>query len=205
MNWRRAGLAIGATIPIVALLAFGLTRDPRDIPSPLPGREAPAFALAVMPPAAGAPSTHDTVRVADRRGKIVVMNFYASWCLACRDEHPVLAALAPQYRDKGVEFYGILYKDTPDAIRRWIDEMGGQPYPTLLDPGARTAIDYGLYGVPETFFLGRDGKVARKHVGPVTREVLTRTLDSLIAASPPPPSSPGGDTAIGVAPASGAR
>jgi len=192
MNWKRATIALLATTPILALFAFGLTRDPREIPSPLPGRDAPAFAMAVMPPAADAPATSDTVRLAEQRGKIVVMNFYASWCLACRDEHPVLQALAPEYRDKGVEFYGVMYKDSPDALRRWIAEMGGQPYPTLVDPGARTAIDYGLYGVPETFFIGRDGRVARKHVGPVTRDVIRATLDSLLAAGGGTPEAGGG-------------
>jgi cytochrome c biogenesis protein CcmG/thiol:disulfide interchange protein DsbE len=181
VNWKRASIALLATIPLIALFAYGLTRDPREIPSPLPGRDAPAFAMAVLPGVKDAPPAGDSVRLVEQRGKVVVMNFYASWCLACRDEHPVLQALAPEYRAKGVEFYGVLYKDTPDAIRRWVDEMGGQPYPTLLDPGSRTAIDYGLYGVPETFFVGRDGRVARKHVGPVTREVLVRTLDSLLA------------------------
>lgn len=181
MNWKRAGVAVAASVPMLALFAFGLTRDPREIPSPLPGRAAPLFAMAVMPAVANAAPMADTVRLAARRGRVVVMNFYASWCLACRDEHPILQELAPEYQAKGVDFYGVLYKDSPDAIRRWIDEMGGQPYQTLLDPGTRTAIDYGLYGVPETFFIGRDGRVARKHVGPVTREVLRRTLDSLLA------------------------
>jgi cytochrome c biogenesis protein CcmG, thiol:disulfide interchange protein DsbE len=198
MNWKRASVALLATVPVIALFAYGLTRDPREIPSPLPGRDAPRFAMAVMPANTDEAPVTDTVRLADRRGRIVVMNFYASWCLACRDEHPVLQELAPEYRAKGVEFYGVLYKDSPNAIRRWISEMGGQPYPTLLDPGSRTAIDYGLYGVPETFFVGRDGRVARKHVGPVTREVLRHTLDSLIAASPAP--GVGGDTARGLSP-----
>lgn len=182
MNWKRATFAFVGTIPLLALFAYGMTRDPREIPSPLPGRDAPAFAMAVMPARDEHTGAMDTIRLAERRGKIVVMNFYASWCLACRDEHPVLRDMAPEYTAKGVEFYGVLYKDSPEAIRRWIEEMGGQPYATLLDPGARTAIDYGLYGVPETVFVGRDGRVARKHVGPVTREVLKKTLDSLLAA-----------------------
>ena len=86
------------------------------------------------------------------------------------------------YRERGVDFYGILYKDSPNAMRRWIAQMGGQTYPALLDPTSRTAIDYGLYGVPETFFIGPDGKVVKKHIGPVTRAVLVSTLDSLIAS-----------------------
>ena len=192
MNWTRATIAVGAALPFVGLLAYGLTRDPRDIPSPLPGRAAPAFALATMPPREGVWPAIDTVRIADRRGRVVVMNFYASWCLACRDEHPILRELAPEYTAKGVDFYGILYKDSPDAIRRWIDEMGGQPYPTLLDPGARTAIDYGLYGVPETFFIGRDGRVAYKHVGPVSVQLLRERIEGLRAPSDSAAESAGG-------------
>ena len=184
MNWRRAAVATAAIIPVVALLAYGMTRDPKAIDSPLPGREAPGFALEVMPlqaPAGDSPMQPDTVRLTDRRGRIQVINYYASWCLACRDEHPVLTALAPAYRDRGVDFLGILYKDRPADMRRWIAEMGGQSYPALLDLSTRTAIDYGLYGVPETFFVGADGRVVKKHIGPVTREIVVATLDSLLA------------------------
>jgi cytochrome c biogenesis protein CcmG, thiol:disulfide interchange protein DsbE len=188
MNWRRATVAIGSMIPVVALLGWGMTRDPREIPSPLPGRPAPEFALAVMPPelprGAPEPDALDTIRLADRQGKILVLNYYASWCLACRDEHPALDRVSQRYEGEPVEIYGILYKDSPKAIRDWIRMMGGQHYPTLLDPKARTAIDYGLYGVPETFFVGADGKVVKKHVGPVTEAVLVRTIDSLLAAMP---------------------
>lgn len=186
MNWKRAAIAIAAIVPLVALLGFGMTRNPKEIPSPLPGRAAPEFALAVMPERAlpdgrEAPLT-DTVRLSEQRGRIQVVNYYASWCLACRDEHPILSALAPVYKTRGVDFYGVVYKDSPEAMRRWIAQMGGQTYPSLLDPTSRTAIDYGLYGVPETFFIGADGKVAKKHIGPVTQAVLVATLDSLLTA-----------------------
>lgn len=188
MNWKRAAIAIAAIIPLVALLGFGMTRNPKEIPSPLPGRDAPEFALAVMPEAAlpdgSEPALTDTVRLSERRGRIQVVNYYASWCLACRDEHPVLSALAPVYQSRGVDFSGVVYKDSPPAMRRWIAQMGGQTYPALLDPMSRTAIDYGLYGVPETFFIAADGKVAKKHIGPVTREVIVATLDSLLAVTP---------------------
>jgi cytochrome c biogenesis protein CcmG, thiol:disulfide interchange protein DsbE len=190
MNWKRATIAVGAIIPVVVLLAWGMTRDPREIPSPLPGRPAPEFSLAVMPQdvprGTPEPVALDTVRLSDKQGKILVLNYYASWCLACRDEHPALHKVSQRYAGAPVEFYGILYKDTPRAIRDWIRMMGGQDYPTLLDPSARTAIDYGLYGVPETFFVGADGKVVKKHVGPVTEAVLVRTIDSLLAAAPAP-------------------
>ncbi|MBA3889141.1 MAG: redoxin family protein [Gemmatimonadaceae bacterium] len=194
MNWKRAAMGTAAIAPLVALLAFGMTRNPKEILSPLPGRAAPDFALAVMPmdvtDGAPEPASTDTVRLADRRGRIQVVNYYASWCLACRDEHPVLSALAPRYAARGVDFVGIVYKDSPSAMRRWIVQMGGQTYPALLDPSARSAIDYGLYGVPETVFIGADGRVVKKYIGPVTHQVLTSTLDSLIALAPAPPVQP---------------
>lgn len=190
MNWNRAALGTAAIAPLIALLGFGMTRNPKEIHSPLPGRVAPEFALAVMPmdvpEGAPEPASSDTVRLAERRGRIQVINYYASWCLACRDEHPVLSALAPRYAEKGVDFSGVVYKDSPAAMRRWIAQMGGQTYPSLLDPMARTAIDYGLYGVPETVFIGADGRVVKKHIGPVSAAVLSTTLDSLIALTPAP-------------------
>lgn len=182
--WRWIGVLLVA-VPVVALLAFGLTRDAREIPSPLPGRPAPEFALTVMDMTGlGAPATPaagDTVRLGDHRGDVVVLNFWASWCLACRDEHRALSQAADAYRDRGVHFYGVLYNDSPGNAQRWILGMGGQRYPTLLDPGSRTAIDYGLYGVPETFFIGRDGRVAHKHVGPVTPALLDEWIEGLLA------------------------
>jgi len=97
---------------------------------------------------------------------------------------PALVAAAERYQPKGVIFYGVLYNDSPDAARRWLAEMGGQPYPTLLDPGSRTAIDYGLYGVPETFFIDREGKVVYKHIGPVTEAILTTRIEEILVGSP---------------------
>lgn len=182
MNWRRAAIAVLFAVPVIGLLAWGMTRDPREIPSPLPGREAPEFALEVFAPGHGAQAlaVGDTVRLGQARGHVVVLNFWASWCLACRDEHEALSQVAEVYHGRGVRFYGVLYNDQPGAGARWIDQMGGQSYPSVLDPRTRTAIDYGLYGVPETFFIGRDGRVAYKHIGPVTTGLLVQKLDSLL-------------------------
>lgn len=182
MNWRRSLLAVGVAVPIVALLAYGLTRDPRAIPSPLPGKSAPDFALSVFAPGDGksALSLGDTIRLSAFRGEVVVLNFWASWCLECRHEHQVLSEVADAYADQGVRFFGLLYNDAVDAGLKWIDEMGGQSYPSLLDPRTRTAIDYGLYGVPETFFVSRGGRVAYKHIGPISGRLLVQKLDSLL-------------------------
>ena len=184
MNWKRAFFASLFAVPVILLFAWGMTQDPKDIPSPLPGRQAPAFALDVFAP--GQPPLQkpvgDTIRLADMKGDVVVLNFWASWCLACRDEHSTLSEVARAYVGKPVHFYGVLYNDQPQNGRDWIAEMGGQSYPSLNDPKAHTAIDYGLYGVPETFFVDRNGRVAFKNTGPVSAATLARVIDSLMAS-----------------------
>jgi cytochrome c biogenesis protein CcmG, thiol:disulfide interchange protein DsbE len=175
MNWHRSAMGIGVSLPILALLAYGMTRDPNAIPSPLPGRPAPEFALPVL-------DAPDTVRLADHRGQFVVLNFWASWCLECRHEHSDLSRAAERYAGHGVSFYGILYNDTPANGRAWIREMGGQSYPALLDAGSRTAISYGLYGVPETFIIDENGTVVHKQIGPITLARLASILDPLVQA-----------------------
>ena len=189
MNWRRSLLGAALALPLIALLGFGLTRDPREIPSPLPGHVAPDFTLPILRhgdvPAADV--QRDSVALSAYRGRaIVVLNFWASWCLPCREEHAALLAVSREYAGRGVQFLGTSYNDAPSSATRWIEQMGGQPYPTLFDRGSRTAIDYGLYGVPETFFIGRDGRVAYKHVGPVTASLLRQKIDSLLAGTAGP-------------------
>jgi cytochrome c biogenesis protein CcmG, thiol:disulfide interchange protein DsbE len=184
MNWKRATITTGLLLPVIGLLAFGLTRDPKAIDSPLPGKPAPDFTLSVFAPGEGqlALAVGDTVTLADHRGGIVVLNFWASWCLQCRDEHEDLSNTARAYFDRGVRFYGLLYNDQQSFGLKWIQEMGGQAYPSLLDPRTRTAIDYGLYGVPETFLVTGDGRVVYKHIGPISEQFLSQKLDSLIRA-----------------------
>jgi len=183
MNWRRSAIAAALGLPVIGLFVFGLRHDPTDIPSPLPGKPAPPFALAVFAP--GQPPLArpigDTIRLPGLRGQVVVLNFWASWCLACRDEHATLSAVARQYVGKPVHFVGSLYQDRTSAGTEWIAEMGGQSYPSVEDPRSRTAIDYGLYGVPETFIISPDGRVARKITGPADAAAVTRIVDSLLA------------------------
>ncbi len=187
MNWKRALIAGAVAIPVIGLLRFGLTRDPRAIASPLPGRTAPAFDLAVFASGNGAfaPNSGERIRLNDLRGNVVVVNFWASWCLPCRDEHAALSQMSTRYAHQGVRFLGLVYNDVTANALRWLDEMGSQTYPALLDPGTRTAIDFGVYGVPETFFIGRDGRVASKFVGPIPANVLQQRIDSLLAAAGP--------------------
>jgi len=192
VNWKRSLIAAVAAVPLIMLFAWGFTRDPGTIPSPLPGHAAPLFALDVFAP--GQPPLSrpvgDTVRLADLRGQVVVLNFWASWCLACRDEHVVLSTTARRYAERPVHFLGVLYNDRPAAGVAWIAEMGGQSYPSMQDPGARTAIDYGLYGVPETFFIDGSGRVAYKQLGPASEVLLAHIVDSLIAVLPQHPTAP---------------
>ena len=178
MRWNRALVGVLAAIPVIALLGFGMTRDPKEIASPLPGREVPRFSLGVFTVDSGAPKIA-AFDVEKYRGDVVVVNFWASWCLACRDEHAALRTIGKMYRGTDVHFVGILYNDVATNGRRWIEEMGGESYPSVLDPGGRAAIDFGVYGVPETYFIGRDGRVAFKQTGPVTEEMLMKKIEEL--------------------------
>lgn len=180
MNWRRSVIGAGISLPIIALLAYGMTVDPKELPSTMPGRAAPEFALRMMDSA-----PPDTVRLIDHRGEVVVVNFWASWCLGCRDEHMDLSITASKYAGKGVKFYGVIYNDSESNARRWIREMGGQPYPSLVDERSRTAIDYGLYAVPETVIIDQQGKVVYKHIGPITAGKLSTIIDPLLAEPAP--------------------
>jgi cytochrome c biogenesis protein CcmG/thiol:disulfide interchange protein DsbE len=184
MNWRRSAIGMAIALPIVGLLAYGLTTDPNRLPSTLPGKPAPEFALHVMDS-----SPPDTARLSEHRGEVVVVNFWASWCLECRVEHADLSLVSTMYADRGVRFYGVLYSDTEANGRSWIREMGGQAYPALVDDRSRTAIDYGLYGVPETFIIDQQGRVVHKQIGPITTQQLSAIIDPLLAqpqqASPP--------------------
>lgn len=194
-RWHRSTIAVALGLPMIGVLGFGLTRDPGEIASPLPGREAPEFALPVLtsgeatPLHPKQPPVMDTVRLRDLRGKVVVVNYWASWCLACRDEHPVLQQASAAYADSGVQFVGVVYNDRGNNALKWLREMGPVPYPSVMDPRTATAIDYGVYGVPETFFIGRDGRVAYKHFGPLTPTVMQRQLGALLA-EPHPPAAP---------------
>jgi len=188
VNWKRAGIALLAAAPIIALLAYGFTRDPAEIPSPMPGHQAPAFSLVVLTPgetrlASLAPANGDSIRLRDLAGKVVVLNFFASWCLPCRVEHAALSEAARYYADKPTQFVGVLYNDEPGAGVRWIADMGGMSYPAVTDVESHTAIDYGVYGVPETYIIDPKGRIAHKQLGPITTEVLRHVIDSLLVSA----------------------
>jgi cytochrome c biogenesis protein CcmG/thiol:disulfide interchange protein DsbE len=163
------GGVVGVVMILAGVLGFGLSRDPGIIRSPLVGRPAPDFILATL-------DGDRTVRLSDLRGQVVVVNFWASWCRECRVEHPALAEAWDRYRDRGVVFLGITFQDPPSASRAYLAELGGG-WPILEDPGSVAAIAYGVFGVPETFVIGRDGRFEDRHVGAVTYEGLVSEID----------------------------
>jgi cytochrome c biogenesis protein CcmG/thiol:disulfide interchange protein DsbE len=173
MTWKRALIPVAA-LPVIALLGFGLTRDARIVPSPLPGKLAPAFELQTL--------SGDTLRLSDLRGQVVLLNFWASWCLACVGEHPLFIEADRRWRDRGLRVVGVVYQDTRANAAQWLRERGGD-WTTVLDEASRTAIEYGLFGVPETFLIDRRGRIVYKQIGPVTEQVLSTWIPRLLADS----------------------
>ena len=170
-NWKRILLPLAA-IPIIALLVFGLTRDAKVVPSTLPGRAAPDFKRETL--------SGDSLQLASLRGNVVVLNFWASWCIPCLEEHPLLVAADERWREQGLRIVGVVYQDTPTNAREWLKERGGS-WTNILDPGSRLSIEYGLFGVPETFFIDRGGVVRYKHIGPLNANDLSTWITKLLA------------------------
>ncbi len=166
---RFAPLALFALL--AAMLAVGLTLNPRELPSPFIGKPAPAFALPRLDGGA------EPLSPATMRGRVWVLNVWASWCAPCRDEHPLLVAAA---RDTGVVLVGLNYKDDPRAAQEWLRRLGDPYLATASDRDGRAGVDWGVYGVPESFVVDREGIVRFKHVGPLTRDVWDRDVLPLI-------------------------
>jgi len=159
-------------VPVIAfafLLSTGLGRDPRALPSELVGREAPTFSLPAL-------DGSGNVDLASFEGNVVVVNYWASWCVECRQEHPALLAAWNRYRERGVVFVGVDFEDSAGDARRYAAQMGGD-WPLVSDPGSRSAIAYGVFGVPETYVLAADGTVVAKRVGGVDYDWLTNEIE----------------------------
>ena len=162
---------LGLFLVLAGFLAFGLRLDPREVPSPLIGKPAPAFAA----PALARPEA--VIKRDELLGKVWVLNVWASWCAACRDEHPLLVAFAKRGL---VPIYGLNYKDQRPAGLAWLQSMGDPYTDSVFDADGRIGIDYGVYGVPETFVIDRLGTIRLKHIGPLTPEVLRDTIEPLL-------------------------
>lgn len=167
---------LGATIAtgLLVALGFGLTRDARVLPAVSVSKPAPQFDLRSL--------EGKRVRLSDLKGKPMIVNFWASWCSECRKEHPLIMAAHDRFGDR-IAFLGVVFQDSPENARGFLREMGDVAvgsYPNLLDPGSRTAIDYGVYGVPETFFVDRNGIVVGKRVGRLTQDLLDAEILKLL-------------------------
>lgn len=160
-------IPLGLFIVLVAFLAMGLSRDPHEVPSPLINKPAPTFQL---------PQLHQpakTFSAQEMRGKVWLLNVWASWCVSCREEHPILLELA---RPGVLPLYGLNYKDKREDALAWLNELGDPYLLSAADIEGRVAIDYGVYGAPETYLIDREGVIRFKQVGPITTELLQQKI-----------------------------
>jgi cytochrome c biogenesis protein CcmG/thiol:disulfide interchange protein DsbE len=164
-------LPLAGFLVLAGFLAFGLKLDPREVPSPLIDKPAPAFSTTLL----AKPELRLTPK--DLAGKVWILNVWASWCVACRDEHPVLVDFA---RRGVVPIYGLNYKDQTGPAVAWLQRLGNPYTESLVDADGRIGIDYGVYGVPETFVIDKAGVIRMKHIGPVTPEVLRDKIEPLV-------------------------
>jgi len=169
--WLRLVTATGVIVFFVWLLAYGFTRDARYIQSPLIGRQALDFTLTRF--------DGGTLSLKDLRGKAVLVNFWASWCLECRVEAPALEAGWQTYKDKDVVFVGVDIQDKEPDARAFIKEFG-ITYPNGWDVSGKVAVNYGVWGIPETFFLDKEGRITYKHVGAVEQGTIIAKVNEAI-------------------------
>jgi cytochrome c biogenesis protein CcmG/thiol:disulfide interchange protein DsbE len=164
-------LPLAIFVALVAFLYVGLFRDPREVPSPLIGKPAPAFALHQL----HAPDK--TLTTADMRGKVWLLNVWASWCESCRVEHPLLVEMA---RQQIAPIIGLNYKDKDDLGKAWLAERGDPYAVSVVDADGRVGIDWGVYGVPETFVVDKAGVIRYKQIGAITVDALQKKIVPLI-------------------------
>ena len=171
MRYLKFLLPLGVFLGLVAFLAAGLKLNPKEVPSPLIDKPAPAFSLTQLENPA------QTIRRNDLLGKVWMLNVWASWCVACRQEHPLLVKFA---QNKLLPIYGLNYKDSrPDGLQ-WLARFGNPYDASLFDQDGRVGIDWGVYGVPETFIIDRQGVVRFKHIGPLTPDVIRSRIEPLV-------------------------
>jgi cytochrome c biogenesis protein CcmG/thiol:disulfide interchange protein DsbE len=164
-------IPLGIFIALVAFFAVGLVRDPREVPSPFIGKPAPAFQLQQL---------HEADRVftpEDMKGKVWLLNVWASWCVSCRVEHPLLVEMS---KKNLVPIVGLNYKDKREDGVQWLTKFGNPYSLSAYDVEGKVGIDYGVYGVPETFVIDKQGVIRYKQIGPITPEALEKTLLPLI-------------------------
>lgn len=166
-----AAWLIAGAAAIVAILTMSLGRPSGPVDTPIIGRAAPVFDLETL--------DGERLSLEGFRGSPVVLNFWASWCLPCREEAPLLTAADTTYRPLGLRILGVVYQDNPQNARDFMTRYG-QAYPGLLDPDGRTAIDYGVFGIPETFFIDATGVVRARQIGALTEVDLRLQIEALL-------------------------
>lgn len=172
LKWVGIG-AIGATVVLAVVLASRFGADPGLVDSPLIGHPAPGFDLQTL-------AGDGEVSLEGLRGEIVVVNFFASWCLECRNEHSDLVATSASFADDGVTFVQIAYQEDPEQSLEYLAQAGTSDSTAYLaDPGSRTAIAYGVFGIPETFFINPEGVVVGKIIGEADALILGATIDAI--------------------------
>ncbi len=163
----RGLLPLALFLLLLLLLAAGLNLNPSEIPSPLIDRPAPAFSLARLD------APEETFSAREMLGEVWLLNVWASWCVACRDEHPALVRLA---QGGELPVYGLNYKDRVGDARAWLRRHGDPYERTAVDSDGRVGMDYGVYGVPETYLIDRAGTIRYKRIGPITDQLLQETI-----------------------------
>lgn len=174
-----SGIAVVASLVLAVVLASRFGTDPSLVASPLIGKPAPELTLSRL-------DGRGDLTLTELRGQVVVVNFWASWCVACRAEHDDLVATAGAFQERGVTFVGVVYQDDPESAIGFLDELGwGDNYHYLVDPGSRAAISFGVFGVPETFFIDPEGVIVGKITGESNAVLLGTTLDQILAGERP--------------------
>ncbi len=168
---KRALLPLIIFLVVVGFLFKGLFLNPREVPSPLVGKPAPQFSLARLDAA------DKTFSPKEMLGKVWLLNAWASWCAACKDEHPLLVELS---KSDFVPIVGLDYKDNNQDAQQWLDQAGNPYTINAVDADGRVGIDYGVYGVPETYVIDKKGMIAYKQIGPITMEALRDKIAPLV-------------------------
>ena len=171
MRVLRWSLPLAVFLVLLAFLFVGLFRDPREVPSPLVDKPAPSFSLAKLH------QPGERLSNADMRGQVWLLNVWASWCVSCRVEHPLLVALA---KADVVPVIGLAYKDKPEDGLAWLASNGDPYRMSIVDRDGRVGIDFGVYGVPETFVIDKAGIIRYKQIGPLTADALDKTILPLV-------------------------
>ncbi len=171
MKFLRWCLPLAIFIVVAGFLYVGLYRDPREVPSPLIGKPAPAFSIAELH------HPDRTLATTDMRGQVWLLNVWASWCVSCREEHPLLVALS---KAGMVPIIGLDYKDKPEDGLAWLGGNGDPYTESVVDLDGRVGINWGVYGVPETFVIDKAGIIRYKQIGPLTEDALNRKILPLV-------------------------